>query len=441
MSGRREPQKRPRHRPRRLVALPGERDDGPAGQLVDPERQRLRRHPAGGLVDPVLVVLRAGRHIRRRRPRTGCAGAPAGVLLGAPRRRRLWPQDLRTLPNMLTTFPLWLHALTVHLPLPNVELEIRRQKGDAHGEALSSGSSEIRRLRPGEGRSRRSTGSPRRTSSPGTSPAPWNSPCTAPTPCPASADCSRETAELTERTQKRYDDTSLLLDAVVEHGFGSDEGRTAIRRINQMHRSYDISNDDMRYVLCTFVVMPKRWIDAYGWRRLSRHETSPPPSTTARWAGTWASRTSRRPTRSSRRCLDAYEAAHFAWDEGARQGLGRHARPDGLLVPARPRARAAHRDPRPARRLAAAGLPLRAAERRHPRGGAAAPSGCAAAPSGCCRRGAPRTTPARTGRSRATRTATVGGLGTARCRASGLPGAAPARQRPPPASAGVSRSR
>ncbi|GES29204.1 hypothetical protein San01_16910 [Streptomyces angustmyceticus] len=28
----------------------------------------------------------------------------------------------------------------------------------------------------------------------------------------------------------------------------------------------------MRYGLCTFVVMPKRWLDAYGWRRLSAHE-------------------------------------------------------------------------------------------------------------------------------------------------------------------------
>src|SRR6185437_3929322 len=80
------------------------------------------------------------------------------------------------------------------------------------------------------------------------------------------------TAELTNRTQKRYDDTALLLDAVVEHGFDGEDGRTAIRRINQMHRSYEISNEDMRYVLCTFVVMPNRWLDAYGWRRLTPHE-------------------------------------------------------------------------------------------------------------------------------------------------------------------------
>ena len=33
-----------------------------------------------------------------------------------------------------------------------------------------------------------------------------------------------------------------------------------------MHRSYDISDDDLRYVLATFVVTPIRWLDAYGWR-------------------------------------------------------------------------------------------------------------------------------------------------------------------------------
>src|SRR5919202_4783575 len=80
------------------------------------------------------------------------------------------------------------------------------------------------------------------------------------------------TGELTERTQRRYDDTVLLLDAVLEHGLASAPGRTAVRRVNQMHRSYDISDDDMRYVLCTFVVTPIRWIDRYGWRRLTEHE-------------------------------------------------------------------------------------------------------------------------------------------------------------------------
>ncbi|MCX4759986.1 DUF2236 domain-containing protein [Streptomyces sp. NBC_01275] len=127
------------------------------------------------------------------------------------------------------------------------------------------------------------------------------------------------TAELTDRAQRRYDDTSLLLDAVVEHGFDSDRGRTAVRRINRMHSSYDIGNDDMRYVLCTFVVMPKRWIDAYGWRRMSRHEIV---ASTVHYR-TLGERMGIKDIPESyeefEACLDAYEEAHFAWDEGARR--------------------------------------------------------------------------------------------------------------------------
>ncbi|MFI9151408.1 oxygenase MpaB family protein [Streptomyces sp. NPDC053367] len=126
-----------------------------------------------------------------------------------------------------------------------------------------------------------------------------------------------ETAELTDRTQKRYDDTSLLLDAVVEHGFDSEQGRTAIRRINQMHRSYDISNDDMRYVLSTFVVMPKRWIDAYGWRRLSRHETVAAALHYRMLGRRMGIKDIPETYEEFETCLDDYEAAHFAWDEGA----------------------------------------------------------------------------------------------------------------------------
>ncbi|MEU9362857.1 oxygenase MpaB family protein [Streptomyces sp. NPDC048301] len=127
-----------------------------------------------------------------------------------------------------------------------------------------------------------------------------------------------ETAELTERSQKRYDDTALLLDAVVEHGFEGEQGRTAIRRINAMHRSYDISNDDMRYVLCTFVVTPKRWLDVYGWRKLSDHELR----AFAAYYRTLGARMGIQdlPTTYDdfERFLDDYEDEHFGWDAGAR---------------------------------------------------------------------------------------------------------------------------
>lgn len=136
---------------------------------------------------------------------------------------------------------------------------------------------------------------------------------------PAIGGLLAETAELTDRAQKRYDDTSLLLDAIVEHGFGSDQGRTAIRRINQMHGSYDIGNDDMRYVLCTFVVMPRRWIDAYAWRRMSRHEivaSAVHYRTLGRHMGIQGIPATYEEFEA---CLDAYEEEHFAWDEGARR--------------------------------------------------------------------------------------------------------------------------
>ncbi|MBT2384522.1 oxygenase MpaB family protein [Streptomyces sp. ISL-11] len=127
------------------------------------------------------------------------------------------------------------------------------------------------------------------------------------------------TGEFTVRGQKRYDDTALLLDAVVEHGFDSEDGRTAIRRINQMHRRYDISNDDMRYVLCTFVVIPCRWLDSYGWRRLSGHERH----ATATYYRTLGRHMGIQDLPGSyadfERCLDEYEAAHFGWDEGGRR--------------------------------------------------------------------------------------------------------------------------
>ncbi|MEU9251759.1 oxygenase MpaB family protein [Streptomyces sp. NPDC048270] len=128
-----------------------------------------------------------------------------------------------------------------------------------------------------------------------------------------------ETAEFTDRTQRRYDDTALLLDAIVEHGFESDAGRTAIRRVNQMHRSYDISNEDMRYVLCTFVVVPARWLDAYGWRPLTHHERRASAHYYAALGGRLGITDIPGSFEEFESTLDAYEEARFGWDEGARK--------------------------------------------------------------------------------------------------------------------------
>ncbi|GAA1878575.1 oxygenase MpaB family protein [Pseudonocardia ailaonensis] len=126
-----------------------------------------------------------------------------------------------------------------------------------------------------------------------------------------------ETGEFTERVQKRYDDTGLILEAVLEHGF-SGTGLDGVRRMNQMHGSYPISNDDMRYTLCTFVASPIRWMDAYGWRPFSETEKVASANyyrVLGRHMGitdipaTW---------QEFCEVHDAYEHAHFAFDEGGR---------------------------------------------------------------------------------------------------------------------------
>ncbi len=125
-----------------------------------------------------------------------------------------------------------------------------------------------------------------------------------------------QTGELGQRTQRRYDDTVIILDTVLEHGLASEAGRTALRRMNQMHGAYDISNDDKLYVLCTFVAVPIRWLDRYGWRRLTEAERTASanyyrelgrhmgikgiPGTHQEFAG----------------FLDKYEEEHFGFDPG-----------------------------------------------------------------------------------------------------------------------------
>jgi hypothetical protein len=126
------------------------------------------------------------------------------------------------------------------------------------------------------------------------------------------------TGELTGRPQKRYDDTVLILDAVLEHGFASAEGRTAIRRMNQMHRAHGIGNDDLRYVLATFVVSPIRWIDAYGWRRLSEVEKIASANYYRALGRQMGIRDVPETWQAFARLLDDYERAHFAFDAGGR---------------------------------------------------------------------------------------------------------------------------
>ncbi|OUC81104.1 oxygenase MpaB family protein [Gordonia lacunae] len=128
-----------------------------------------------------------------------------------------------------------------------------------------------------------------------------------------------KTRAFTADTQKRYDDTSLLLEVPLLDGFDSGRGKSAIRRINQMHRMYDITNDDMRYVLSTFVVVPKRWIDDYGWRKLTDDEVTASVNYYRALGRHMGIKEIPADYRAFETLMDAYEHEHFAFDEGGRR--------------------------------------------------------------------------------------------------------------------------
>jgi hypothetical protein len=77
-----------------------------------------------------------------------------------------------------------------------------------------------------------------------------------------------QTGEFRYRTQRRYDDTALLLGEILELGTETPEGRAAVSRLNRIHARFEISNDDFLYTLATFVFVPLRWLDRWGWRPL-----------------------------------------------------------------------------------------------------------------------------------------------------------------------------
>jgi len=80
------------------------------------------------------------------------------------------------------------------------------------------------------------------------------------------------TAEFHNDTQRRYDDTSILVAEMCEWGYEQGRGSEALERMNWAHGHYQISNDDFLYVLSTFIYEPIRWIDRFGWRATCRNE-------------------------------------------------------------------------------------------------------------------------------------------------------------------------
>ncbi len=80
------------------------------------------------------------------------------------------------------------------------------------------------------------------------------------------------TGEFSQRSQKRYDDTDIIVSELLEWGYDSERGKRALRRLNQLHGRFTITNEDFLYVLSTFVFEPIRWNERFGWRSLCEQE-------------------------------------------------------------------------------------------------------------------------------------------------------------------------
>ena len=89
---------------------------------------------------------------------------------------------------------------------------------------------------------------------------------------PTIAELLDSTGEFVLRGQKRYDDTDILISAFSEDGWDGEVGKRAIRRLNQIHGRFPISNDDYVYVLSALVLEPLRFNERFGWRRKTETE-------------------------------------------------------------------------------------------------------------------------------------------------------------------------
>lgn len=89
---------------------------------------------------------------------------------------------------------------------------------------------------------------------------------------PAIASLLDQTGEFAHHTQKRYDDTGIIVSELFKWGYNHPRGQAFLNRMNAIHQRYPIQNEDYLYVLSTFIYEPVKWIEQFGWRSLSEKE-------------------------------------------------------------------------------------------------------------------------------------------------------------------------
>jgi hypothetical protein len=128
-----------------------------------------------------------------------------------------------------------------------------------------------------------------------------------------------ETGEMLGRPAKRGYDTGLVMYELISHGFDHPRGREMVRLLNRVHRPWPILDEDYRYVIAAFTVVPIRWIDRRGWRPLLATEREA--------SATFYRELGRRMNipdhpqnyAEAEKLLDTYEAQHMAPSEAGRR--------------------------------------------------------------------------------------------------------------------------
>ena len=73
-------------------------------------------------------------------------------------------------------------------------------------------------------------------------------------------------------TVRRAYDTGLVIHEIIWGGVDSERGRRMVKLMNALHDRPDIHAEDMTYVLTALAVVPIRFMDRYGWRRVTAKE-------------------------------------------------------------------------------------------------------------------------------------------------------------------------
>jgi ER-bound oxygenase mpaB/B'/Rubber oxygenase, catalytic domain len=89
---------------------------------------------------------------------------------------------------------------------------------------------------------------------------------------PSTAKVLAATGEMTSRPMKRSYDTTIVIHEIIANGFEHERSRAMIDLLRRVHKGVPGTAEDFVYVLMTLLVLPLRWIERYGWRRLTELE-------------------------------------------------------------------------------------------------------------------------------------------------------------------------